>query len=173
MFITNDSPLVLAAAALSGRNQPQSGLRALDQSLRRDPGHKLFTVLAIDSQANTNRRLYSSVPDAYPCEGTKPLGRDSEFYRAVFLAGEPRICRNRDECRAAFPDYELIEALGCESAVNVPIRWNGTTLGSLNLLHERHWYDVSCLTMLTLYAILAVPVLLHVLTNSSNPLERQ
>ena len=166
MFISSAAPLVLTASSLGEEDQPDAALRALDQALQQQPGHKLFTVLAIDAQRQENRRIYSSAPEAYPCEGTKPLRRDSAFYRTVFLAGEPRVCRDKEECRAAFPDHASIEALGCESAVNVPVRWNGVTLGSLNLLHERGWYDASSLPILAVYAGLAVPVLLHAINNS-------
>lgn len=168
MSISSASPLVLAATRLGDKDQPAAALHALDRALRQQPGHKLFTVLAIDAQRKESRRMYSSAPEQYPCEGTKPLRQDSAFYRTVFLAGETRVCRDQEECRAAFPDHALIEALGCESAVNVPVRWNGTTLGSLNLLHERGWYDPSCLPLLTVYAALAVPVLLQAISNSLN-----
>jgi hypothetical protein len=160
MFSSSASPLVLAARGLTCPDQPAAALRALDLALREHPGHKLFTVLEIDAVRRESRRMYSSAPEQYPCEGTKPLRTDSDFYRTVFLAGEPRICRDRDECRAAFPDHALIESLGCESAVNVPVRWNGVTLGSLNLLHEAGWYDASCLPILAVHAALAVPILL-------------
>jgi hypothetical protein len=167
MLLSSASSLVLAAKGLTSPDQPAAALRALDSALRQDPGHKLFTVLAIDAARSESRRMYSSAPEEYPCEGTKPLRTDSDFYRAVFISGEPRICRNRDECRAAFPDHALIASLGCESAVNVPVRWNGITLGSLNLLHEAGWYDASCLPLLAVYAGLAVPILL---ARGSDPL---
>src|SRR5205085_1653728 len=159
-------PLVLAAQGLTCPVQPAAALRALDLALREHPGHKLFTVLAIDAVRKESRRMYTSAPEQYPCQGTKPLRTDSDFYRRVFLAGEPRICRDRNECRAAFPDHALIESLGCESAVNVPVRWNGVTLGSLNLLHEAGWYGESSLPILTVYAGLAVPILLTTSINA-------
>jgi hypothetical protein len=60
-----------------------------------------------------------------------------------------------------FSDHELIVSLGCESVLNMPVRWRGRTLGSLNLLHEAGWYGeddaVACLpfAQLTLPALLA------------------
>ncbi|HYF16512.1 MAG TPA: GAF domain-containing protein [Ramlibacter sp.] len=128
-------------------------------------------MLAIDPARRESRRIYSSAPEQYPCQGTKPLRTDSDFYRTVFVTGEPRICRDKGECRAAFPDHALIESLGCESAINVPVRWNGVTLGSLNLLHQAAWYDASCLPILAVYAALAVPILLPASTRAGLPLE--
>ena len=70
-----------------------------------------------------------------------------------------RACADADAIRAAFPDHELILSLGCESAVNVPVRWNGRTLGSLNLLHEAGWYGEDMLPVLRVYGAMAVPLL--------------
>ena len=82
-----------------------------------------------------------------------------EFHARVIEAGEPRFCADADAIRAAFPDHELILSLGCESAVNVPVRWNGRTLGSLNLLHEAGWYGEDMLPVLRVYGAMAVPLL--------------
>lgn len=137
----------------------QRAFEALDAALRVRPGHKLFTVLAIDWAREQNRRVYTSDAEAYPCGGAKPLHRDSEFFQSVVVGGQARICPDRQACRAAFFDHALIESLGCESAVNVPVRWRGTTLGSLNLLHESGWYQPRMLPELTEFAALAAPLL--------------
>lgn len=139
--------------------QVARAFEALDAALRVRPGHKLFTVLAIDWARGQNQRVYTSDAIAYPCGGAKPLVRDSEFFQSVVVGGQARICPDRQACRAAFFDHELIEALGCESAVNVPVRWQGTTLGSLNLLHESGWYQPRMLAELTEFAALAAPLL--------------
>jgi len=74
-----------------------------------------------------------------------------------------RLCRTRDECRAAIFDFALIDQLGCESAVNVPVRADGRTIGSLKLLHEAGWYTEEMLPTLepvgALAAALLVPLL--------------
>ena len=56
-----------------------------------------------------------------------------------------------------FFDYELIWSLGCESVLNMPVRWAGQTLGTLNLLHRAGHYDESHLPQVRLLAALAVP----------------
>ena len=158
------SSLQRVAAALAGPHQPQSALAALDELLRGHPGHKLFTVLLVDAGNGVSRRIYTSDPVAYPCGGTKPLRRSTEFYKKVLVAGEARICRTPDECRAAFPDFDLIAELGCGSALNFPVRFNGASLGSLNLLHDRDWYGAHSLEAMDLLASFAIPVLLHALS---------
>lgn len=140
---------------------------ALDAALREQPGHKLFTVLVIDWAREQNRRIYTSDALAYPCGGAKPLDRGSEFFRLVVLGGQARICPDRQACRSAFFDHALIESLGCESAVNVPVRCKGITLGSLNLLHESGWYQPRMIPALMEIAARAAPLLQQQLSLSN------
>jgi hypothetical protein len=137
------------------------GTRALDQALQAYPGHRLFTMLAIDWTRRENKRVYSSEPASYPPGGAKPLVSSSDFYQEVVLGGRARFCTDREACQRAFPDHALIEALGCESAVNVPIRLDGATVGSLNLLHRRGWYDREMLPPLMLFADYAAALLVR------------
>lgn len=136
-----------------------ASFESLDRALRETVGHKLLTVVVIDSGRALNRRVYTSDPAAYPCGGTKPLRTDSAFYRTVVLGGAARLCATREQCREAFPDFAIFEALGCASAVNVPVRSNGVTLGSINLLHEEGWYRQDMLGELSRLASWAVPLL--------------
>ncbi|MCR8959766.1 GAF domain-containing protein [Variovorax sp. S2] len=139
----------------------QTATSALDRALQGYPGHRLFTILAIDWARNENQRVYSSAPESYPCGGAKPLVPTSEFYQEVILGGRARICIDREACRRAFPDYALIEALGCECALNVPVRRGGATIGSLNLLHVGGWYDPEMLSPLMLFADYASALLVR------------
>ena len=116
-------------------------------------------MLALDWTHGLSVRHYSSAPLAYPPGGAKPIVPGGEFHARVIEAGEPRFCADADAIRAAFPDHALILSLGCESAVNVPVRWNGRTLGSLNLLHEAGWYGEDMLPVLRVYGAMAVPLL--------------
>lgn len=122
-------------------------------------GHKLLTVLTIDVPRSLNRRVHSSNPVAYPRGGTKPLRTDSEFYRTIVVGGTPRLCATPQACRDAFPDYPIFEALGCGSAVNIPVIAGGITIGSINVLHEAGWYHQDMFPLLLELAALAVPLL--------------
>lgn len=158
-MFTTDSLLQNVVDACVGQQEPTHGLAALDKALRHHPGHKLFTVLVIDRERGLIHRLYTSDPATYPGGGVKPLLREGGFFKQVVQAGDSRICRNREECRAAFFDHELIERLGCESAINVPIRHKGETMGSLNLLHESEWYTTQMIPDLNRFAALASSML--------------
>ncbi len=147
------------AVAMMQGGQPESGLHALAQALAARIGYRLFTVLVLDREAGVSRRFYSSQPDAYPTDGAKPIRTDSDFYARVVQEGRPRICADREACKAAFPDHDRIFALGCEGAVNVPVRWDGQTIASLNLLHRAGWYREAMFSELGWYSAFAIPVI--------------
>ncbi|MDQ2151792.1 GAF domain-containing protein [Alcaligenaceae bacterium C4P045] len=151
-------PLLDVAQSLALDRQPDRGLQALAAALATRIGYRLFTVLVLDRQEGISRRFYSSQPVAYPTNGAKPIRTDSEFFARVVEAGLPRICRDRRACEAAFPDHDVIFSLGCESAINVPVRWDGLTIASLNLLHQADWYREDMIAELSGYAALAIPV---------------
>lgn len=157
------------ASALAAPGQPRVGLAALEAALASQIGHRLFTVLVLDAARGMNRRFHSSRPVEYPVGGFKPVQRGSDYHRTVIEAGEARFCRNREEIIQAFPDHAAILALGCESCVNMPIRWNGRTLGALNLLHVAGHYGPAQLPLLRLFAALAVAPVQWILEGETDP----
>ena len=147
---------VAAGHALAG--QPGATLTALADALAELVGYKLYTVLLHDAEAGLIRRAYSNRPDEYPVGGAKPI-TDSPWMQQVLQRGEPYVGRDRDDIRTVFFDYELIWSLGCESVLNLPIRWDGTVIATLSLLHEAHWYDAVDAASLLPLVQLAVPAL--------------
>jgi hypothetical protein len=150
------------ASAGTEAGQPNAILTKLDRALDQAVGHKLFTVLVLNEELGQNQRYYSNQPQAYPVGGSKPIDRSSALYKDVITAGKPRICYNYDDIKRAFFDHELIRSLGCESAVNFPVRWNGKTVGTLNLLHQAGWYNDQNVAAIGPFAALAVPALLDI-----------
>ena len=72
----------------------------------------------------------------------------------------PYIGRTADDIRDVFFDHALIESLGCRSVLNIPLRWRGETLGTLNMLHEENWYGAQHVETARVFAQLAVPALM-------------
>ena len=103
-------------------------------------GHELFTIMAFHADAVQVERLYSSRPDAYPT-GRRKEKRDTAWGRLVLEQGQPYIGRTVEDIRAHFDDHQLILGLGLESVLNVPVRVNGRTIGTMNLLHQAAYYD--------------------------------
>ena len=118
---------------------PTALMAALEQMVRETVGAKLFTMMWIDSEARMARRCYSSMPEAYPVSGTKPMLANAWSER-VLGRQEMLVLNSYEELAAHFPDAALIRALGCESCLNVPIAVMGRVLGTLNCLHEAGYY---------------------------------
>lgn len=153
--------LITVARAVAQTGQPETALMALDRALDGAFGHRLFTVLVVNLEKNENQRYYSNRPEEYPVGGTKPIVHEGLVAQRVIAAGECHINRNYEDVRNVFSDHELIRSLGCESSINVPVRWNGRTFGMLNLLHETGWYSEQDIPILSVFAAMAVPVLQH------------
>jgi len=146
-------------AAHADPDQPAVTFCALDAALAERPGHRLFTILVHHPAARQSERFYSNLPAEYPVGGRKPV-TDSPWMQQVIHGGQPWIGRNADAIRWAFYDSETILALGCESCLNMPVRWRGETLGTLNLLHGAGHYTEADIPHVALLAHLALPALM-------------
>ena len=154
-----DTSSIVAAHADS--DQPGATFRALDAALAAAPGHILFTILVHHPALRQSERFYTNMPAEYPVGGRKPV-TDSAWMQTIIGRGEPYIGRTREDIREVFYDYELIWSLGCESVLNMPVRWRGQTMGTLNLLHRAGFYDESHVEAVRLAAHLALPALLMI-----------
>jgi hypothetical protein len=154
-----DPLLCAVATAQAKEDQPGALFAALDHALKSAIGHKLFTILAYDGETGEAARIYSNLPGPYPTGGRKRLA-PGPWTEAVLDRGEAYIGRTDADLRAVFPDHELIASLGCASVLNMPVRWRGRTLGSLNLLHEAHWYGEEDVAVSLPFAQLTLPALL-------------
>ncbi len=148
-------------AAHASLDQPGATFRALDAALAEAPGHILFTILVHHPETGESERFYSNHPAEYPVGGRKPI-TDSAWMRRVVHNGEPWIGHDAHAIRGAFFDHATILALGCESVLNMPVRWRGETLGTLNLLHRAEHYTEAHLPHVALLAHLALPALMMI-----------
>jgi hypothetical protein len=148
-------------AALGIAGQPDAGFHAIDAALAATTGHILFTILVHHVALKQSERFYSNMPKEYPVGGRKPV-TTSPWMQSVMFEGVPYIGRTRDDIKDVFYDYELIWSLGCESVINMPVRWNGQTWGTLNLLHQAGWYTEADIANVRLFAELALPGILQI-----------
>ncbi len=142
-------------------DQPGATFRAIDAALAATTGHILFTILVHHPALKQSERFYSNMPAEYPVGGRKPV-TTSPWMQTVMFDGRPYIGRTREDIKDVFYDHELIWSLGCESVLNMPVRWNGQTLGTLNLLHRADWYDEADIANVRLFAQLALPGILMI-----------
>ena len=92
--------LVAVARAVTETDQPATALAALDKALDQAFGHKLFTVLVVNLEANENQRYYSSRPMEYPVGGAKTIVHEGIVARRVIQAGECHINRNFEDIKS-------------------------------------------------------------------------
>lgn len=147
------------ARAHDDLRQPQATFEAIDRAAAAAIGHRLFTILVHHRAARESERIYTNMTDAYPVRGRKPV-TDSPWMQQVMARGEPYIGRNADDIRDVFFDHELIISLGCRSVLNIPLRWRGETLGTLNLLHQENWYEDRHVELAGVLAQMAVPAVM-------------
>jgi hypothetical protein len=159
--MTRPDPTAALAAVMEAHrddDQPGATFRAVDAGLAATTGHILFTILIHHPGLRQSERFYSNMPEQYPVGGRKPV-TDSAWMQRIIGEGRPYIGRTREDIAWAFYDHELIWSLGCESVLNLPVRWRGQTIGTLNLLHRAGWYSEDDIAVTRLFGHLALPAM--------------
>lgn len=131
--------LKFTTALAKAKNQPDLTYESLWQAADELIGARLFTLTEIDMSRQEARRIYTNMPDAYPVKGTKPV-EESPWTQKVIHQQEIFIANTIDDIAEVFFDYELIQSLGCEAVINIPIVVAGKVLGTINCLHDAHHY---------------------------------
>ncbi|MEP3636509.1 MAG: GAF domain-containing protein [Paracoccaceae bacterium] len=121
--------------AMASTNQPMATFKALEALVDKTISVKLFTLMEVDNERGVARRNYSNMPDAYATSGEKPINDDA-WTQQVQGRQETFVANSIEEIAAVFPDHALIQSLGCESCLNLPIVVNGNVIGTLNCLHD-------------------------------------
>jgi GAF domain-containing protein len=145
---------VATVAAAGGA--PQELFAALDAALASALGHKLFTAMAYHEATGESERVYTNQPVAYPVGGRKAMN-PTPWAKQVIHERRPYLGATAADVEAVFYDWELIASLGCGAVLNLPVSRGGRLLGTLNLLHEAHWYDESDIATGEAFAALAAP----------------
>ncbi len=122
-------------------------------------GHEMFTVLHYLDATGEVVRVHSNRPDVYPVGGKKRM-QSTPWGELVLKQGKPFVGKDAAAIRWAYPDHETIIGMGLESALNLPIRYAGRTLGTLNLTHRSGYYHDRHLEAGTILAALLTPVLM-------------
>ena len=127
--------------AISSAVTAGTAWKALDDLAAATVGHRLFTASVTDVPAALVRRAYSNRPVEYPTSGTKPLrGNTGEWFETVFGQKRTFVANTIEDIAKVFPDHELINSLGCQSVVNLPIVLENEIVATINLLDVAHHY---------------------------------
>src|SRR5476649_304534 len=132
------APFDNCVAALRTSDTPAL-FKALDAALKQTVGHKLFTLLYVAPNGKRVKRMYSNMPKEYPVGGYKEI-RETEWHKQILGQKKPWVGYNAKDIEWAFFDHKLIVSLGCESAMNIPVLYNGRLLGTMNLLDAAGHY---------------------------------
>lgn len=122
--------------------------KALHKLVDDTVGAILFTVMEADLNAGLALRSYTSDPENYSVSGSKPIHRD-EWFEQVSIKRQPFVANTIKQIKTVFPDYGLIWSLGCGSVVNLPIIIGEEFVGTINLLHEEHYYTPERVEIIT------------------------
>jgi GAF domain-containing protein len=151
--------LTAIAEATASDPDPDAVFRAVEALTQRVIGVRLFTVMRLHAESAEVERVYSSNPTAYPVTGRKPKG-GTEWGAQVLDRGETFLAATAADVRRVFTDYELIFSLGIGAILNVPIRFRGRSLGTVNICNEANWFrDEDAVTGRMLAALLVPPLL--------------
>ena len=142
-----------AARELGASADPAALCGTMERALGELVGFRLFTVLRATPAREGLERLHSSDPVVYPAQGVKPVAGDPWLERLLSDPG-PALSPDAAAVRRNFPDAQAIFGLGCASALNVPICVQGRILGSMNLLHEAHWFRAGDAALCQPFAVL-------------------
>ncbi|CDZ73460.1 Bll5495 protein [Neorhizobium galegae bv. orientalis] len=151
---------------LAEPGQPNFFYDALDAALARHVGHRLLTLLYTDGDEVA--RVYSNMPDVYPVFGRKPMGL-TPWGDLVLRRQQAFLGRDRDAIKWAFFDHELIASIGLNAAINIPVVYDGETIGTINLLHEEFFYEETHVEIARKFAPLLIPAFLEARRTGSAP----
>lgn len=118
---------------------PDAIYKAIEVLTRAVVDAKLFTVMTVDMEAGLARRAYSSDVVSYPVSGTKPITYD-DWFDIVHKERRYFVANSISEIADLFPDYALIDSLGCQSVVNVPVILGDDLVATVNLLDVEGYY---------------------------------
>jgi len=141
-------------AAISNAQDAEAAFGALQALVQATVGAKLFTYMTVDMEAEVARRAYTSDPQNYPTSGTKPIRYDS-WFDIVHKQRQYFVANTIAEIAQVFPDYELINSLGCQSVVNMPVVLGGELVGTVNMLDVEAYYTPERVELIR--EVLAVP----------------
>jgi transcriptional regulator with GAF, ATPase, and Fis domain len=128
----------------------QTFFEDLSCSLLREFGYKHFTILVFDSSSNSLCRVFSTNPHIDAVGGRK-RAKETYWVQQVLRQGQILRASTREELEKLFPHSPIFD-IGCASVMNIPVRADSVTIGSLNLLGETCQYDVADLTLAQCFA---------------------
>ncbi|MCS6757717.1 MAG: GAF domain-containing protein [Candidatus Devosia euplotis] len=151
-------PLAQLAATLAAPpGQPLALFAQMEAMCQATVGHELFTLLYRGGAEVAC--VYSSRPQEYPVSGRKLMG-PTPWGDLVLTNRQAFLGRDKDAIRWAFFDHALIIGMGLGSVINIPVVYDGQTIGTLNLLAPEYHYQQAHVAAVAGLAPMLVPAFL-------------
>ena len=125
--------------AMADADQPEATFEAIHQTVNEAVGVTLFTIMRLNRKKGVAERIFSNMPEAYPAGGEKQM-EPNKWTEIVEEREQTFVANTIEEIAEVFGDHELIQSLGCESVMNVPINIRGQVVGTLNCLNVAGHY---------------------------------
>ena len=129
--------------------------KKIDKIIKSLIGHKLITFTVIDNKLNFCERIYSNNNKVYPILGQKKMPKNI-WSEKVIKNKKHFLCKNKDQIKKIYFDYETIFSLGCGCIINLLVLFKGKPIGTINILHKENYYnsmDLKKIDFLTHYLI--------------------
>ena len=125
--------------AMADADQPVAIFEAIHQAVNDTVGVTLFTIMRLNREKGVAERIFSNMPEAYPAGGEMQM-EPNKWTKIVEEREQTFVANTIEEIAEVFGDHELIQSLGCESVMNVPINIRGQVVGTLNCLNVAGHY---------------------------------
>ncbi|MAN44625.1 MAG: GAF domain-containing protein [Hyphomonas sp.] len=158
--MTTTDTLATFDAAIAVAQTAEAAYKALQDLAQASVGAKLFTIMTVDMAADVARRAYTSDPVNYPASGTKPINY-GPWFDVVHKQREYFVANTIEDIAQVFFDHELINELGCQSVINMPIVIGDELVATMNILDVEGYYTPERVQMVR--ELLSVPAKLAVL----------
>ena len=127
----------------------------IDKYIHREIGHKLITITVIDQSMKYVERIYSNNKKIYPLLGQKTMPKNI-WSKKVIKNKNHFLCKNKNQIKKIYFDYNTIFSLNCGSIINLLILFKNKPIGTINILHKENHYtqnDIKKIDHLTIYMI--------------------
>ena len=112
----------------------------MDKYLKKEVGHKLFTITVIDQSLKYVERIYTNNKNVYPLLGQKPIPKNI-WSTKVLKKKNHFLCKNKNQIKKIYFDYDKIFSLNCGSIINLLILFKNKPIGTINILHNENHYS--------------------------------
>lgn len=150
--------------AIAAARTADAAFKALQDLAQATVGAKLFTVMTVDMEADVARRAYTSDPVNYPASGTKPINY-GPWFDVVHKERQYFVANTIEDIAKVFFDHELINSLGCQSVINMPIILGDELIATMNILDVEGYYTPERVQMVR--DLLSIPAKLAALVARS------